>query len=379
MSETLPRFGLPELNFLEVNASAVEEQIISDYENLTGRTLAQADPVRLFLLSLATAIIQLRQSFNLAARQNLLPYATGDYLDHLGVFVNTYRLQPSYAVATMRFTLNAALDEVYVIPKGSRVTDGTYTFAVVETAEIAAGQTYADVIVQAQEAGTAYNGIAAGKINMLVDPLPNIASASNIDASAGGADQESDEAYANRIRLAPSSFSVAGPIDAYMYHTLSVSPSIINASIYGLPDHPGNVYVHPLLTDGELPSETILQQIRDYLSQDTIRPLTDNVLVSAPVPVDYTIEATWYLDSKDIDRIAVITADVEEAVESYRLWQQGEIGRDLNPDTLIEYVRQAGAKRIVITSPVFKVLDKDEVARCPKENVTLRYGGAEDK
>ncbi len=379
MSETLPRFGLPELNFLEVDATKTSNEIISTYERLSGRTLAQGDPVRLFLLSLADAIVQLRQSFNLAARQNLLPYATGEYLDYLGVFVNTYRLEPSYAVATVRFTLTAALNEVYVIPQGSRVTDGNYVFEVLETAEIPTGETSIEVIVQAQEAGTAYNGIAIGKINIMVDPLPNMASVSNIDVSAGGADRESDEAYANRIRLAPSAFSVAGPIDAYMYHTLSVSPSIINASIYGLQEHPGNVYIHPLLTGGELPSNTILQQIRDYLSQDTIRPLTDNLIVTAPKPIEYSIDATWYLDSKDIDRIAVITADVEAAVDGYRLWQQGEIGRDLNPDTLVEYVRKAGAKRIEIVTPTFTVLDKDEVARCPIANVNLKYGGAEDK
>ena len=51
MSETLPRFGLPELNFLEVDATKTSNEIISTYERLSGRTLAQGDPVRLFLLS----------------------------------------------------------------------------------------------------------------------------------------------------------------------------------------------------------------------------------------------------------------------------------------------------------------------------------------
>ena len=72
MSEIFPRFDLPELNFLTVDATANEQRIIGKYEELTGRTLANGDPVRLFLLSLAAESTMLRQAFNLAARQNLL-------------------------------------------------------------------------------------------------------------------------------------------------------------------------------------------------------------------------------------------------------------------------------------------------------------------
>ncbi|WP_295354629.1 hypothetical protein [uncultured Succinivibrio sp.] len=61
-----------------------------------------------------------------------------------------------------------------------------------------------------------------------------------------------------------------------------------------------------------------------------------------------------------------------------RIWQQSKIGRDINPDVLIKMVRDAGAKRCVITAPVFTTIDKDHVAQCPASNVTISYGGAED-
>ena len=71
MTETFPRFGLPELNFLTVDATANEQRIIGKYEEITGRTLANGDPVRLFLLSLAAESTMLRQAFNQIGRAHV--------------------------------------------------------------------------------------------------------------------------------------------------------------------------------------------------------------------------------------------------------------------------------------------------------------------
>ena len=376
--EVLPRFDMPELNFLTVNANSNEQRIISKYEEISGRTLANGDPVRLFLLSLAAEITQLRQDINIAARQNLLTYAQGDHLDALGIMVNTYRIPAKGATVTLRYTLSQALSEIYVIPQGTKASDGTTIFEVNENYEIPAGNLYIDVIATCSETGSFANDIAIGAINTMVDPMPQMESVTNTEQPSGGADREDDSAYAERIRLAPESFSVAGPHDSYEYYAKSFSGAIIDVSIYGLSEHPGNVYIHPLLTDGTLPETAFLNELKDYLSQDDIRPLTDNLLVISPTAETYTINITWYLDSNDISKISQITASVLQAVENYRIWQQSKIGRDINPDVLIKMVREAGAKRCVITAPVFTTIDKDHVAQCPASNVTIAYGGAED-
>lgn len=378
MSETFPRFNLPELNFLEVDAQKIQTAIISSYETIAGRKLASGDPIRLFLLTLADVIIQQRQAFNLAARQNLLSYATGDYLDHLGRFVNTERLQAAGAKATIRFTLNTAQDSVYIIPRGTRVSNSQLVFATDETAQIPQGSLQVDVVGTCEQTGSSGNGIAPGDLNILNDPLPFIDSVANIDTSAGGADIESDAAYAERIRLAPASFSVAGPHDAYVYHALRASALITDVSVYGLPDMPGDVYVHPLLSGGELPNEAMLQEVRDCLNDETVRPLTDRVIVSAPEAIPYSIDVTWFLADEDLDRAAQITAAVEGAVEEYRIWQQSAIGRDINPDRLIELMRLAGAKRMEVASPVFTSVSRSQVAQCDPSQVKLTYAGIEE-
>ncbi|SPT78997.1 Uncharacterized homolog of phage Mu protein gp47 [Anaerobiospirillum thomasii] len=128
-------------------------------------------------------------------------------------------------------------------------------------------ETTAEISATALELGEIGNNIPVGKINQLVDPLPSITKVENITATSGAGDREDDERYAMRIKLAPASFSVAGPAKAYEYHTLSYSTAIIDAKIYGLEDHPGNVYIHPLLTNGELPQTEFLEALTAYLMQ----------------------------------------------------------------------------------------------------------------
>ncbi|SPT68691.1 Uncharacterized homolog of phage Mu protein gp47 [Anaerobiospirillum thomasii] len=373
------RFNLPDINFLEVDSQRVTDEIIAEYERITDRVLAPSDPVRLFLLSLAAIIIKQRNAFDLGAKQNLLSYASGERLDHLGAFVNTTRIEATGAQTTLKFTLNQAQDGVYTIPKGTRVTNGVFTFATDSIYEIMPPETTAEISATALELGEIGNNIPVGKINQLVDPLPSITKVENITATSGAGDREDDERYAMRIKLAPASFSVAGPAKAYEYHTLSYSTAIIDAKIYGLEDHPGNVYIHPLLTNGELPQTEFLEALTAYLNADTIRPLTDKLMVSAPTAVNYQITATWYLSKDDINRINQVKEQVTKAVEDYRLWQQSKIGADINPDVLIEYVRKAGAKRIVITEPEYKVVLQSEVAQCLASAVNLTYGGIEDQ
>lgn len=376
--ENLPRFGLPELNFLTVDATANEKRIIGTYERITGRVLANGDPVRLFLLSLAAENTQLRQDFNLAARQNLLSYAQGEYLDALGNMVDTPRVQAQKAVVVLRYTLSHYLDDTYVIPAGTKASDGAHIFETLNTVEIGPGILFIDVIAEATEVGAEYNDIEIGEINTMVDPMPDMDSVENIQKSSGGADTEEDDVYAERIRLAPTSFSVAGPHDSYEYFAKSFSSAIIDVSIYGLNEHPGNVYVRPLLTGGTIPTDAFLSELYEFLSDENIRPLTDCVLVSAPEAVNYEINIKWYLDSSNINRITQITSAVAKAVEEYRLWQQSSIGRDINPDVLIKMMRDAGAKRVEIQSPIFTQIDKSQVAQCSVSDVSINYGGSED-
>lgn len=379
MTRSTARFGLPELEFLKTDPDEIFSDLESRYREYTGRSLARADPVRLFLCAIAAEEAQLRTAVDLACKENLLSYADGDYLDALGAYVNTPRLEASKSTTTIRFTLLAAQTSAFVIPAGTVVTNGLANFLTDEVGIIEAGQSTIDIPATCSVEGADYNGILAGSINTLGDPLPGIASAVNIDISTGGADREDDDAYAERIRLAPTAFSVAGPHDSYIYYAKKYSPSIADVCVYGLPEEPGNVYVRPLLDGGVLPDDAFLDKLKAYLSSDTIRPLTDNVLVKAPEAVALKINVSWYLGAESIQSIAAVTAAVADAVEQYRQWQITRIGRDINPDRLMKMLIDAGAKRAVIAAPSFTKLEQYQVAQCTASDITISFSGTEDE
>lgn len=377
MGETLPRWNLPEIDFISADPEAIQSAMFSAYTAITGRTLAPGDPIRLFILTIAEIIIQQRAAINYTGRQNLLSYAQGGYLDALGRYLAVERLPAAHAKTTLQFTLSVELEENYIIPAGFEVTNGVVTFATDDELVIEAGETEGQVAATCTTAGEAGNGYIAGQITTIVEPMAFLASAENITPSAGGADVEDDADFAERIRLAPNSFSVAGPKKAYIYHTLSVNPGIIDVSVTS--PAPGQVFVYPLMEGGELPSSEMLAEISDYLSSDDIRPLTDWVIVTAPVQYTYHIIVEYWISREDAAKAATIQANVEAAVEKYRIWQQSKIGRDITPGKLIAAVFNAGASRIdsnTFTPSVFNPLDDGQVASCT--SVTVNYKGMKD-
>ncbi|MGN0887228.1 MAG: baseplate J/gp47 family protein [Candidatus Spyradenecus sp.] len=375
--ETFPRWGLQPVAFVETDPAKIEAEIITAYEQASGRTLADGDPVRLFLLTIAAVIIQQRACINLAAQQNLLSYATGANLDALGNNLSVARLAASPAVTTLRFTLAQALGTAYIIPMGYEVTNGTVTFATDDEAVIPIGETTVEVSATCTEGGTQGNKYLPGQITTAVKPMTFLAKAENITETAGGSDAESDADYAERIRLAPNRFSVAGPTKAYVFHAYSANAGVIDVGVNS--PSPGEVKVYPLMAGGTLPTEDVCKQIAAYLSSEDIRPLTDHVEVLPPTAKEYTIYVDYWIARDKVPVASSIQKAVEAAVEDYRVWQQAKIGRDITPDQLIKQVVEAGAARVDFATlqPAFATIAADEVAQCT--GVTITYKGAKDE
>lgn len=369
--------NLPPVKFVDYDAGAVESSIIGDYETIAQRTLAPGDPVRLFLESLAYEISLLRFQIDWSAKQNLLAYASEEYLDALGALVGVERLGASAAQTTLEFTLSGVLDFSVIIPAGTQVTpDNSIYFATDYAIIIVAGLTSGQVTATCQTIGTAGNGFVAGQIDNLVDPIAYVESATNITVSLGGTETELDDRLRGRVQAAAETFAVAGPELAYVERAKAARSDIIDVSAYS--PSPGQVYVHPLMEGGELPDQDALDDVAAELTDKKRRPLTDSVTVSAPTAVSYDLELTYYIETGSAALAASIQEAVAEAAGKYKDWQSAAIGRDIDPGYLIALVRSVtGVKRVAVTSPAGAVtLDHDEVAQLGTESIT--YGGLEE-
>ena len=376
-------YNLPDISFVDdISYEKILNEMIADYEKkyqeATGRKVAlrPGDKEHIHLRIEAGQYFQMYQILDNAAKMNLLKYSKGNFLRHLGAFKKTFIQEPKPAVVTARFTLSEIRKDVIYIPQGTRITagDGVY-FATDDYAEVKAGDSFVDVDCTCETVGEVGNEYIVGQIETIVDPVPYVSGVSNIAKSDGGTGEESEDSFRERIFLAPSSYSVAGPADAYEYWVKQYnSAAIEDVKIYEPTE--AVVDIRILLVGGALPSKTFCSGCLEYLRENPIIPLTDNDLVAAPDVVNYNLKAVYYIARSDLNNIKVIQESIEAAKETYLNWQRTKIGRDINPDALTEFVRAAGGKRVVITSPVFTPIPETSIAM--EKTVEFTYGGIED-
>ncbi len=382
MSDLLrPIENLPDISFIDnMTLEKLLGEMINDYlikyEELTGKkiTLGKADPNRLILYACTLQIYQGYQFIDRTGKQNLLKYSYGDFLENLAALKGITRNQAQPAKVTVRFTLSEVRTSAIPIPEGTRVAAGEVYFEAREYNEISPGDTHMDIEMICTQDGEIGNGFIAGEITTLVDPIGYIESVENITVSAGGSEIETDENFAERIFLAPSSYSTAGPDEAYKYWAKTYNQDIADVEVTS----PGasEIDIRIILQDGAIPDSTILQGLENFFKDKQIKPLTDLVTVSAPDIVEYSIEATYYINKSNTSNANTIQANVEEAVRNYIEWQNTRIGRDINPSELIRMMMAAGAKRVELTNPIFTAITNTSIAKLTSQ--TIAYGGIED-
>ena len=396
LSNTAAGFAqLPEVHFTTRDTAKVEEAVITIYEGLAKTTLYPGDPVRVFLTTLASVVAQRNIILDQTGRLNLLRYAVGPFLDHIGAMLDCPRLGASRAETTMRFRLLRQVNYQIIVPQGTRVTaDAQIHFRTTKLAVIEPYALHIDILVEAVEPGAAANGLVQGQVNKPVDPVDGIVRVENLSTTTGGADVEKDEEYRERIHLAPEKFTCAGSELSYIYFAKTAHSAVGDVSVHS--PAPGVVEVYVLLKGGLAPlaDGPEITAVTDALSGQKVRPLTDQVLVlpARPIALDYQFRYFLHINQAGIAdsiRDSLVAADRE-----YRAWQTGKIGRDINPDRLVEACRLAGAKRIVpeivtrnaegevsdTTPMVFTELNNSQVAHLVDGHSHSRviFGGLEE-
>ena len=394
-----------EFNFAEDDARVIADSFKNVYEAIRrangepGFRQRPADPERLMQLTESALLAQVNENIDAAGKGSLLFFADEHTAPHIGYLYGERGkpLDASYSLTTIRYTLSIERAVKTVILKGSRVTaDNKIFFATTSTLEIPAGELKGEVEAMCMTAGVEGDGFGIGTIKNMVDRVPFVSAVENVTPSTGGEEPESLEAYKQRLRLLPESFSVAGPDGAYEFWARTANPKIIDAKAWmpdldmasfaaflqpwGITDAvgfynaifnyfrtsgtgPGNVNITVLLKDGELPSEEILQQVYETLSENSRRPLTDFVHTKPPNPRDFNVDFKFWIGTERATEAGSIIEAVNKAVDRYIAWQKSMLGLDILPDMLHKLIMDAGIKRWEPVEPVFTVLKPNEVAQ----------------
>lgn len=371
--------------FLETDSAEIHNSILDFVMDEVDEPLYPGDERRMFMEAVILVLVQVYNNMNDTAKQKMLQYARGYVLDALGEQKNTKRLEASPASDTFRFTLSAAQSVNTIIPEGTRITpDGEIYFATTAAAVLQAGSLYVDVHAECMTAGEEYNGLPAGSVNVLVDLIPYVAAVENLNGTSGGDDGEpypwedggaGDERYRERIQLASGSYSVAATESSIRYFALSADPDIIDVSV----DSPeGNqINIYPLMKGGAVPTEDDLKKIQAVFDDD-VRLMTDVITVKAPTQKTYDITLKYYCTLDNEAQAAETVEAAGGALDLYKEWQCGALGRDINPDYLKKLILApadgtSAVDRVDITAPVFASLDDDEVAKFSGQ-ITVTHG-----
>lgn len=356
----MSRFNLPDLYFLEKAPEQIESEVLFHVKEKTGLTFQRADPRLKFIQALAAFVSIERNKLEHGLRQNRLSYAEDDILNHMGVEMSTERLPAKYASTTMAFVLEEDRVDALPIPEGTRYQVGDVYFVTNKAHVIPPGTHLFAVEATCSEPGDIGNGFLVGEISTLVEPLPYVKAVQNTTVTNGGADEESDDAYAERIRLAPESFSVAGPDGAYIYWAKAASQNISDVKVKSPVGGEVNVYI--LMKNGKLPTEEELSVVESKMMDEQIRPLTDKVIVKAPSIINYTVSVEYWIANQSSQVSPIIEKQVNQAFEGYLEWQRSKMGRDVDFSELIARLKKDGAARVSVSSPMFIEIADTEVA-----------------
>jgi phage-related baseplate assembly protein len=391
---------MSDLVFAEKDPATVIAEALQVYFEQTGVHLAPADPKRLHLQAFLLLLAQQRQKIDYAGKQNLLRYVDLNMPIEKALFIQALAelwgevpLPAKPSTCTVRFSF--AVSGPQTIPHGTRVTDGTSTWAIGPD-DVSGFGLFVDAPVSCTIDGSSSNGVAPGQIDTLVNPIFGCTGIVNTTETISGRDLETTEAFRERLRSVPESRSTCGPRIAYEAAALEASASVADvvalgardaADMFSNPPPPaGDVWI--FLTEGTrdangvlistipTPSGGLLTTVGDALSAEDVRPLTDHVVPKTPIFRDFDVDATYYIAKSRSKSAVEIQAAVALAFDAYVLWQQA-IGRDINPSELTTRLVNAGAKRVVLPLPfVFEALMSDQCSRIGY--ATLTYGGVEN-
>lgn len=362
--------------FINTDPQSVVNEIKTDYETLTGKTLFDGQIETLLINAFAYRETLLRSEIQNASLQNLVAFSTAPYLDFLGDLVGVKRLLSSSSVVPIKLTFTDGHGNL-TIPKGIRVqsVDGLCVYTLDSDVNVLSTDTFKIANFTAVQNGTLANGYEVGKISIILDPQPYLSTAENTEISAGGSNDETDDELRKRIMLAPQSFSNAGSKGAYTFFAMSANSAISDVAITS--PIPGQVNIYPLMRNGELPNSSVLDEVFNACNDDKIRPLTDTVIVGSPTVVPYSIvvNLTILNGSVDTDVITAVKANLEEYGES----RKNKLGRDVVLDRITaESMKAPQVYNVDIIEPQNTiVVAPNEVAKC--SNVMVNIIGYSDE
>ena len=364
-----------DVKVIDDNLDTTLAETIRDYETRTDKTLRPAHIERLLINTFAYRETLARQQVNEAYRQNHARFATGLMLDLCGDDVSTPRLSGRPALTTLRFSAPSLSGATTIsVPKGTRAQVGELIFITTAAGTLKATQNSIDLPAECTTPGEVGNGWSVGQISTLLNKLHATISVtvSNTTVTNSGVEAEQDDAYRERILLAPESFSIGGTVGAYKYFARAFSPAICDVETANDKDASGKdiggTVVAYVLTQTGLPSTELLTQLENQFKAEDMRILCDTVSARAPQVINYAVNAELTLLTGTNEAEALAAA--RNAWNNYEAARRIKLGGDIVPLDIQSVLKVAGVYNVTLKNLNLTVLNRTQWARCTSVTLT---------
>lgn len=298
------------------------------------------------------------------ARQAVPGTATGEFLAFWAALVGIYRKDASKAGGPARFTGTPGS----VLPEGARLVRSADGQAFLTTALATIGSDGTlTVTAEAETAGAAGNGPAGAEMVIASAVTGVLASGTAADVFTGGADQEAEEDFRQRMLDRYQEPPQGGAAGDYAGWAKAVA-GVTRAWVAPLGAGPGTVVVYIMLDDAQAANDGFPQGSDGVASGETrgapatgdqltvadaiwpLRPVTALVYVVAPVP--------WPIDYEIAD-LAEDSAETRAAIAAElrgMLRRQGAPGGTIfQSDNIGAISGAAGVTRFTLVAPAGRV------------------------
>lgn len=330
----------------------------------------ESDPANKVMEVAAFREMLIRQRVNEAARGVMIAFAKDEDLDHLAAWYPEERLSGSTSVFAANLKLSMPLDVEVVVPKGYTVVskNGEIEAQLSESIALAAGQATAACTFEiTKPLGLAGNGLLLRWD--AITPLSFVVEIEQTEASHGGADAESNEAFRQRLPESLHQWSTAGAFGAYRNRAMKADVRIKDANPWS--PARGCVTVPVLSREGDgTADELMLQRVRDALNPEGARPGTDLVTVISAEIVPYKIRAVLEMYPGVAGEPPIEAAKKSVALKSIEL--QG-FDLDVPRTALISAAHLVGVKTVDLIEPAEDLrIGKHQAAYCEEIEIGSR-------
>ena len=354
-------------DFIEITPEDDLAKLKAKFEADTEKVLYDGQLENIMINLMVYYMNQQKLKFNSAARKNLPQFSTFPFLNFIGEMFNCEPLPARKGTCTLQIVLKEAFNQDLTILKGLEVQtkDEKYTFITQEDLIIPAGQVSGTVLIESEQATAEVNNYGAGDITILLRPYTYIDGVTNTTAVTGGADEETEESYIQRILEAPEGFSCAGSKGAYKYFTKSAHPDITDCAAI-CEQKPATVeYDNETYTEsgGNISSEKVNAQVDYYRGKMTLAVTVGEDTVNLVVTIPPAAKVSIYPLTKNGTLSDAIKTAVEEKLSDETIRPMTDVIEVIQPPALllqrtVTIIMENDAISDAVTESVQKIINE---------------------